>query len=138
MVLADADIEEYIDLDLEEGQHIEEEKQSSFMKKILASKVAFKQEMCTTVSILKLGYMFKVLQQVYGQKATLLPAEAFEYKVKKVEKELNKDKDNMRRTMQGTGVSKLFSEGGGNQSMDLDSKALGSAELQELQDPLLQ
>jgi len=62
MVLADADIEEYVDLDLEEGQHIEEDKQSPFMKKILASKVVFKQEMCTTVSILKLGYMFKVLQ----------------------------------------------------------------------------
>lgn len=46
MVLADADIEEYIDLDLVEGESIDEKDQSPFLKDVLAKKKAFKQDMC--------------------------------------------------------------------------------------------
>jgi len=53
--------------------------------------------------------MYRVLQQVYGSKASLLSAEAFEYKVCKIEREKNSTKDAMRKTMQGTGVSGIFS-----------------------------
>lgn len=56
------------------------------MKNILAKKKTFKAEMCQTVSIMKLGYMYRVLQSIYGAKATILSADAFEYKVIKIEK----------------------------------------------------
>ena len=133
MVLADADIEEYIDLDLVEGENLDEKEQTPFLKDVLAKKKAFKQEMCQTVSILKLGYMYRVLQQVHGSKASLLSADAFEYKVKKIERETNKGKDAMRKTLQGTGVSGIFSQ----ENIEVDAKALMKAEMTELKDPLL-
>jgi hypothetical protein len=63
--------------------------------------------------------MYRVLQQVHGSKASLLSAEAFEYKVHKVEREKNNTKDAMRKTMQGTGVSGIFSQ----DNIEIDSKA---------------
>ena len=89
--------------------------------------------MCQTVSILKLGYMYRVLQQVHGSKASLLSADAFEYKVKKIERESNKEKNAMRKTLQGTGVSGLFSQ----ENIEVDAKALAKADMTELKDPLL-
>ena len=69
--------------------------------------------------------MYRVLQKVHGTKANLLSADAYEKRVKKVEKQQNKEKDSMRKTMQGTGVSGIFSSNDGNESID------GKAELQK-------
>lgn len=65
---------------------MDEKDQSIFLKNILLKKKAFKSDMCQTVSIMKLGYMYRVLQQIHGSKATLLSAEAYDYKVVKIEK----------------------------------------------------
>ena len=90
MVLADAEIEEYIKLDLT-GVKEDDEGISLFMKKFLISKRVFREELCQKVSILRLGYMFKVLKVVHPGKATMLGAEAFMVKMKKLE-----NKDNRR------------------------------------------
>jgi hypothetical protein len=89
MVLADAEIEEYIKLDLT-GVKEDDEGISLFMKKVLISKRVFREELCQKVSILRLGYMFKVLKVVHPGKATMLGAEAFMVKMKKLEKKDNR------------------------------------------------
>ena len=87
MVLAE--IEEYIKLDLT-GVKEDDEGISLFMKKVLISKRVFREELCQKVSILRLGYMFKVLKVVHPGKATMLGAEAFMVKMKKLEKKDNR------------------------------------------------
>lgn len=57
-----------------------------FLKQIIEEKALFKKKLCQTVSILRLGYMFKVLQAVHPGKANMLGAEAYMYKAKKTEK----------------------------------------------------
>lgn len=102
MVLADSDIEEYIQLDL---SHIEsDEEMSLFKRRVLSEKRKFRADLCQKVSILRLGYMFKMLKAVHPGKASMLGAEAFKLKVIKME-----NKDDKR---------KAFDLGGmGNQSM---------------------
>ena len=92
MVLADAEIEEYIKLDLGSGATENDEGITPFMKKVLISKRVFREQLCQKVSILRLGYMFKVLKQVHPGKATMLGAEAFMVKMKKLEKKDNRRK----------------------------------------------
>lgn len=92
MVLADAEIEEYIKLDLSSGVKEDDEGISPFMKQVLIAKRMFREELCQKVSILRLGYMFKVLKVCHPGKATMLGAEAFMVKMKKLEKKDNRRK----------------------------------------------
>ena len=82
MVLADADIEEYIKLDLS-GHNENEEGISQFMKKVLVDKKMFKEDLCQKMSILRLGYIMRALKGVHGDKASMLGAEAFIVKINK-------------------------------------------------------
>lgn len=86
MVLADDDIEEYIRLDLIEGEKTDKKDRSLHLNTVLEKKERFNTDLCQTVSILKLGYMWRVLQLVHGGKATILGAEAYMLRVKKIEK----------------------------------------------------
>jgi len=86
MVLADEDIEEYILLDLIEGAKMDKKDRTPHMNLVLEKKEKFNDELCQTVSILKLGYMWRVLQIVHGAKATILGAEAYIKRVKQIEK----------------------------------------------------
>ena len=85
MVLNDEDIEEYIKLDLAEMENIPEEEKSPYMQRVIQSKLEFRENMCQKVSILRLGYMFKVLRAIHPGKANMLSAEAFKVKVIKLE-----------------------------------------------------
>jgi hypothetical protein len=85
MVLADADIEDYIKLDLSGDINENDEGVTPFMKKVLEEKRLFKYNLCQRVSILRLGYMFRVLKTVHPGKASMLSAEAFKVKVIKME-----------------------------------------------------
>ena len=79
MVLADANIEEYIQLDLE-GLTPESEGVTPFCRKVILDKKKFKDDLSQTVSILRLGYMFTVLKKIHPGKASMLGAEAFKIK----------------------------------------------------------
>lgn len=85
MVLDDAEIEEYIKLDLVEAELMDPKDMSYFLVKIMEEKKQFKLRLAQTVSILRLGYMFKMLQGVHSGKASMLGAEAFTKKVRKTE-----------------------------------------------------
>lgn len=61
MVLDDAEIEEYIKLDLVEAELMDPKDMSYFLVKIMEEKKQFKLRLAQTVSILRLGYMFKML-----------------------------------------------------------------------------
>jgi len=61
MVLADEDIEEYILLDLIEGEKMDKKDRSLHLNNVLEKKDKFNADLCQTVSILKLGYMWRVL-----------------------------------------------------------------------------
>jgi len=87
MVLADEDIEEYILLDMIEGEKQEKKDRSLHLNAVLDKKEKFNVDLCQTVSILKLGYMWRVLQLVHGNKATILGAEAYIKRVRMIEKQ---------------------------------------------------
>jgi len=63
-----------------------------FMKKVLTEKKQFRENLCQKVSILRLGYMFRVLKTVHPGKASMLSAEAFKVKVIKMENKQEKRK----------------------------------------------
>lgn len=68
MVLADTGIEAYIKLDLE-GVSLESDDLSADVRQVLMDKKKFKDKLCQTVSILRLGYIFKVLKMIHQGKA---------------------------------------------------------------------
>lgn len=88
MVLADDNIEEYIKLDLE--AQVDDEELSPYHKSVLEAKKVFRAELCQKVSILRLGYMYKMLKLVHPGRANMLAAEAFKAKVVKLERKDNK------------------------------------------------
>ena len=90
MVLADSDIEEYIKLDLSNTE--DDEDMTDFKKKVLREKHNFRANLAQKVSILRLGYMFKMLKAVHPGKASMLGAEAFKLKVMKIENRDSKKK----------------------------------------------
>ena len=69
MVLNDEEIELYIEQDLSKAESMDEKDISPYLKKIMEEKKEFKEKLCQTVSILRLGYMFKVLKAIYPGKA---------------------------------------------------------------------
>ena len=69
MVLNDEEIELYIEQDLSKAESMDEKDMSPYLKKIMEEKKEFKAKLCQTVSILRLGYMFKVLKAIYPGKA---------------------------------------------------------------------
>lgn len=93
MVLDDAEIEEYIKLDLAEAEMMDPKDMSVFLAQIFDEKKKFKLRLAQTVSIMRLGYMFKVLEMVHPGKATMLGAEAFMAKVRKTENKNNRKKN---------------------------------------------
>ena len=92
MVLNDEEIEQYIEQDLVEVEKMDLKDMTPFQRKIVEEKQLFKAKLCQTISILRLGYMFKVLQAVWPGKASMLGADFFMYKVKKAERQSNKRK----------------------------------------------
>lgn len=129
MVLADSGIEEYIKLDLE-GVSLEDEDISPEVKKVLQDKKKFKEKLCQTVSILRLGYIFKVLKMIHPGKASMLGAEAFKIKVMKLEKGEDSKKTKKKNFQQ--------SASGGLGSMSMDSVAMKMEEkANNISDPML-
>lgn len=85
MVLADAEIEQYIKLDLSNLKEDDPEV-SPFAKQVISDKRIFKEQLCQRVSIIRLGYMFDVLKACYPGKAQMLGADFFEVKQMRQEK----------------------------------------------------
>ena len=86
MVLADAEIEQYIALDL---THLKEDDPeiTFFARQVISEKRSFKEQLCQKVSIIRLGYMFEVLKACYPGKAQMLGADFFDVKQMKQEKQ---------------------------------------------------
>lgn len=93
MVLADAEIEQYIKLDLTTLRE-DDPDLSPYAKSIMTEKKMFKEQLCQKVSIIRLGYMFDVLKACYPGKAQMLGADFFEVKQVKQEKFENKRRAN--------------------------------------------
>ena len=85
MVLADDNIEKYIELDFESIQTEEQIMATPFLQKIFGDKKRFREKMCQKISILKPLYVFRMLKRVFPDKASMLSAEAFKEKVAKIE-----------------------------------------------------
>lgn len=130
MVLADSGIEEYIKLDLE-GVTLESEDLTPEVRQVLMDKKKFKDKLCQTVSILRLGYIYKVLKMIHPGKATMLGAEAFKIKVMKLEKGETKAKKTKKEQFQKAG-----SQGLGTQSMDDDALKM-QEKANNITDPML-
>jgi hypothetical protein len=79
MVLADAEIEQYIKLDLTNLKETDTDIHP-FAKQVIIEKRIFKEQLCQKVSIIRLGYMFEVLKACYPGKAQMLGADFFEAK----------------------------------------------------------
>ena len=86
MVIKDLDVEEYITLDLSEALTADDTDFPPFMKRVVEEKRRFRAELCQLVSVLRLGYMYKMLRVVHPEKASMLGAEAFKVKVLKYER----------------------------------------------------
>lgn len=100
MVLRDEEIEAYIKMDLSDkvigGDNTPQ------IEKVLHEKKLFKCTLCQRTSIIRLGYMLKVLQTIHPGKASMLGADAFAAKVKLLEqKELQKKNSEFRKTNGG-------------------------------------
>ena len=63
-----------------------------FHKKAIEDKIAFRQLLCFRVSLLRLDYMFTMLNRVHPYKASMLGAEVFKVKLWKMEKREDKRK----------------------------------------------
>lgn len=132
MVLNDDEIEQYIEQDLAEAQKMDVKDLTPYLKKIIDEKEMFKAKLCQTVSILRLGYMFKVLQAVHPGKASMLGAEAFMYKAKKAERNNNKkNKFAIKAAGQKSMMSSIHSSGGGSQ------ENITAGKTTDLQEPML-
>lgn len=81
------------------------------MNEVLEQKERFNAELCQTVSILKLGYMWRVLQIVHGSKATILGAAAYIKRVRHIEKQKQKQSVGGKGMMM-KGMSKVVSTQG--------------------------
>lgn len=66
----------------------------------MADKKKFKDELSQTVSILRLGYMFKMLKAIHQGKATMLGAEAFKIKAMRLERGDQANKKSKRQEFQ--------------------------------------
>lgn len=130
MVLADTGIEEYIKLDLE-GVALEDEDVIPEVRKVLQDKKKFKDKLCQTVSILRLGYIYKVLKQIHPGKASMLGAEAFKIKVMKLEKGQDKKKSSKKKNFQQSASNGLGSVSMDSVAMKMEEKA------NNISDPML-
>lgn len=141
MVLADEDIEEYILLDLIEGEKQDRKDRSPHLNEVLDQKEKFNADLCQTVSILKLGYMWRVLQIVHGGKATILGAGAYIKRVRMIEKQKMKQVGGNGTMMKGMSVV-AFSQGElgsmGNSSAANNLIGGGGSGVKDIKDPLLQ
>lgn len=135
MVLADEEIEEYIKQDLAEAEAMKKEDLTPFLRKIVLAKASFKKQLCLTVSILRLGYMYRVLQNVHPGKASMLGAEAFMYKVKKIERAANKKKT-FDINQEGAKSALYNSSQGGSQ--DNINIGTGIGDTKNIENPMLQ
>lgn len=133
MVLADAEIEEYIKLDLSGNVTEHDEGISPFMKRTLIAKREFRDALCQKVSILRLGYMYKVLKTVHPGKAAMLGAESYKIKVIKLESQ-----NNRRKKFAVTANAGSSAQVSGRQGGSIDSQALREQRSLEIVDPLLQ
>jgi len=129
MVLADAEIEEYIKLDLT-GKNEDEEGINPYLKQILQEKRLFKEALCQKVSIIRLGYMYTVLKAVHPGKASMLGAEAFNVKVHKVESRMQKRREQF---AEGKDTMVNSSQGGSQDSITLKKGAAADS----IVDPVL-
>lgn len=134
MVLDDAEIEQYIELDLAEAATMKKEDMSPFLRGIVEGKEAFKLQVCQTVSILRLGYMFKVLQAVHPGKASMLGADAFMKKVKKIEA-----RSKQKKAFDINGAkSGIFSTAGSQDMINMSQDNLGiKGSNEDIENPLL-
>lgn len=92
MVLADDNIEKYIELDFESIQSIEQIMATPYLQRIFTDKQIFRDKMCQKISILKPLYIFRMLKKVFPDKASMLSAEAFKEKVTRIENKKGQDK----------------------------------------------
>lgn len=83
MVLADEDLEEYIELDL--NNMPPEDEQTEFEKGVVRKKLTFRKEIVQNMAVLKLAYMFAMIKKIYPETASMLNAEAFKIKMIKME-----------------------------------------------------
>jgi len=134
MVLADAEIEEYIKLDLSNANP-DDPDMTDFKRKTLMEKKVFKEDVTQKVSIIRLGYMFKVLKAVHPGKASMLGAEAFQTKVKKAESSKNKKRN--RFLGQQSGVSGIFGKSSAGGSMVMEGKGNQKNVEDQITDPVL-
>lgn len=54
------------------------------MQKLLEEKTKFKENMCQHISIIKLGYLLKMLKLMYPDRASMIGAEAYLDKIRKI------------------------------------------------------
>lgn len=127
MVLADAEIEQYIKLDFTSLDPTIEGLEP-FHRKAIQDKVAFREGLCQRVSILRLGYMFRVLNAVHPGKASMLSAESFKVKVIKME-----NKQDKRKKFASKKKGKESADSGGT----MDSQIIREERALNLTDPLL-
>lgn len=89
MVLQDEQIEEYIKFDMSGRSDPNEEGLTPFQRQQIIKKQKFRAVLCQKVSILRLGYMLKVLKACHPGKASMLGADAFKQKLMRLQ---SKDK----------------------------------------------
>lgn len=109
MVLADDNIEKYIELDFESIQSQEQIDNTPYLQRILSDKAIFRERMCQKISVLKPLYIFRMLKKVFPDKASMLTAEAFKQKVIKIEAKKGKEKRNAFKQGPGTSYISNFS-----------------------------
>lgn len=127
MVLADAEIESYIKLDFGDLDPTAEGL-DPFHKKAIEDKIAFRENLCQRISILRLGYMFRVLNAVHPGKASMLSAESFKVKFIKME-----NKNDKRKKFASKKKNKDSADSGGT----MDSQIIREERALNITDPLL-
>ena len=89
MVLKDANVEQYIQMNMTEIDINDEEvvkEQPLEVQIAIQDKLDFRSHFAQTLFITRLNYIFRVLRQQYGRKATIADPEAFKDKIKAIER----------------------------------------------------
>ena len=109
---------------------------SPFMKQQVEKKQRFRDALCQKVSILRLGYLLKMLKGVHPQKASMLPADSFKLKMMKLDL---KDKKQRERLQVGVSSDSVATKKSGNLLGSMDSAAIKEEQrTAHLADPILE
>lgn len=133
-------LKEYIAVDLDEADQTDVEQQSAAVKKIVNDKLVFKKGLAKKLSIIKLNFIYRVVEELNPGRAGILDPGRFAEKAKKLD-----DRDQLIKehgidiSLQGLGIQQLNIKKSPEKTKDVDSEEedQGDAAMIQTKDPMI-